>query len=126
MFVLTKQQRLIPALKHQSEVITDTANNVVEIIQTIDNIIPKEIIRINFRMLVSSLNRHGVSDIHAACDLAKKYFCVGEKMVVNPWNNRWRHILISHDMTETAKVKELSKLLKHAQDHLKINILDDF
>ncbi|MFV0474955.1 MAG: hypothetical protein ACK5MQ_12240, partial [Pikeienuella sp.] len=93
----------------------DTAEQTASAMQNMLPDTPAVLIRINFRMLVVSLERHGVRDMSAACDLAQRYFLAGEAMTQNPISNRWRQILINRSMTENEKYRYLSALLNAAE-----------
>lgn len=115
MLKLSKRQGLATELKVQDRYIDKNADKIVGVVLEKCPDISPPLIRVSFRMLVSSLQRHGVTDIFTACDLSSKYFTVGEVMASDPWSNRWRQILINMDMTEESKVKELARLLSSAE-----------
>lgn len=77
--------------------------------------IPPVLTRLNVRMLLASLARHGVEGLDVQAALVTRYFAAGASFAREPYSSRWRHVLIARDMTPDAKVVQLQHLLTQAE-----------
>lgn len=81
--------------------------------------LPGVLVRLNVRMFLASLEQHGIDILETQIGIATRYFGAGVVMVRDPFAARWRSILISRNMTQEAKVKQISHLLTQAEVALK-------
>jgi hypothetical protein len=77
--------------------------------------IPMVLTRLNVRMFLVSLARHGVPGLADQEPLVTRYFTAGAAMARAPHSDRWRHALIARDMTPEAKLRQLDQVLKDAE-----------
>lgn len=80
--------------------------------------IPAVMTRLNVRMLLASLVRHGVGGFADQKPLVTRYFTAGAAMARAPHSDRWRHALTARDMTPEAKLLQLDQVLKDAESAL--------
>ncbi len=80
--------------------------------------IPLVLTRLNVRMLLVSLGRHGVAGLDVQARVVTRYFAAGASFAREPYSSRWRHVLIARDMTPDAKVAQLEHLLAQAETAL--------
>lgn len=81
--------------------------------------IPPVLTRLNVRMFLASLARHGIEELDVQIPVTKRYFAAGLCFAREPFSSRWRHVLIARDMTAEAKIAQLHHLLAQAEAALK-------
>ncbi len=103
------------AVAARAKQITRAAEDAAAAMSTVEPLVPPVLLRVNYRFLVTSLERHGISDTTAACALAHRYFLSGDVMTTNHYARRWQQILQSCEMSEDAKHTSLDRLLARAE-----------
>lgn len=80
-----------------------------------DGPLPKPLIRIHFRLLVSNLEQHGITDVDVACAFAERYIAAFDTMATPKFETRWQQILQSGHMRQEARIKAMDKVLRRAE-----------
>ncbi|MEM6277664.1 MAG: hypothetical protein AAF714_12035 [Pseudomonadota bacterium] len=99
----------------RADQIAKSAELTVKALSALKPPVPAVFLSVNYRFLVISLQRYGVSDTGAACGLAHRYFLCGDVMATPRFSNRWQQILMSREMSEDARLTSLDKLLSQAE-----------
>ncbi|MEL6691046.1 MAG: hypothetical protein AAFP28_12085 [Pseudomonadota bacterium] len=99
----------------RADQITASAKLTAEALSALDPPVPALLLQVNYRLLVTSLQRSGISDTGAACGLAHRYFLSGDTMATSRFSTRWQQILMSKEMSEDARLSSLDRLLSQAE-----------